>query len=105
VFDGVDVAILDMASVIDLVADEVFPEAALPYAPLAAGFPPALSLSCLGRLFAKRALMSRHRIEKSASAGDRVHTACKWFGRTTMASIVKGYFCRVAETASRRVSM
>ena len=48
-----------------------------------------------------RALIAPHRVEKSISPGGKVHTACRWSGSTTQASIPNGRSARVTRTASR----
>ena len=87
VLDRVDVAILDVAGVVGVVSDQVLPKTALPAAALASHLPHAAQLLVLGIERANRDLINRQRIEKSASPGGSVHTACRWSGSTTNASI------------------
>lgn len=76
VLEGVNPAILDVARIVDIVSDQVLPETALPDAALVARDTNGAA-SRLGRVFAKRLLMSRQRVEKSLSPGGSVKTACR----------------------------
>jgi hypothetical protein len=43
-----------------------------------------------GNAFANRVLINRQRVEKSATSGGNVQTACRWFGSMTIAAMSNG---------------
>ena len=75
VLDRIDIAILDVAAKILIVADQMFPEAALPDGASPRATRTALRCSVLGTAWAKAILISRQRNEKSVSPGGSVQTA------------------------------
>ena len=70
VLQWIDLAIFDMACVIDFVADQVLPEAALPDAALVASATNGTAPFVFGSVFPKRLSVSRQRVEKSLSLAE-----------------------------------
>jgi hypothetical protein len=83
VLDRIDVTVLDVTRVICVVSNQVLPKTPLPNSALAAGTPYSAQLLPLGIAFAKRDLINRQRVEKSASSTGKVNIACMWSGKTT----------------------
>ncbi len=103
VFDRIKMNVIDMAREILLVANGVFPKAPLPDAarsPLLRRLVDTRSVA--GNDREKADLISRHRVEKSASSSGKRHIVCKWSGRTTIATVSNGCRVLVYRNAMRR---
>ena len=74
-FHGVDVAIFDVAAIVVIVSDQVFPETPLPDARSPRARRTLRRRSVAGIALEKTILISRQRVEKSVSPSGRVQIA------------------------------